>query len=679
MGSNDNSGNRRRRFFARLGIAALALPALAVIAFAIISWILPFPLDRLDRWPASPRVTDRTSREILAITGRDEQWRFPVQLGHISPWIIQATIAVEDERFYHHHGVDAISLARAAWQDLSAGHIVSGGSTLTMQVCRMMDNQPRTWHAKLTEMFRSLQLERTRDKHAILETYLNTAPYGRNLRGVQAAAWTWFGKPADDLSLAEAALLAGLPQSPSRYRPDRFPDRAMARRETVLRRMVELGMIDDQQRQLAASKPVTIQYRRKPVEATHAGWLALQRRPAGGRTTIDPRLQTELERLIADHTHVLPANTDIAAVVIDIATGDVVALVGSADPANPAAGQVNGATARRSPGSALKPFIYAAGFEARRLAPDSILYDIPIDRSGWSPANFDRTFRGQVTAGEALRKSLNVPAILVAEGTGISRCIGLVQAAGVDLPCGAAHRSGLSIAVGGAEVRLLDLTNAYATIGRSGTWQQPRLFLDDPVQTRSVLDPNVCTAIDDILSSHQRRPGGMEQLAPHDVPWFMWKTGTSSGRRDAWALGHNHKVAVGIWTGRFSGLGDADLTGKQCAEPLLARVFDLPMLRTQAEPPPARPWLVSQPLPTPPECAKSPTILTPRAGSTFIAVNGRAVIRPRLSRPTSVTWFLNGLQVQDDAAARLTLSPGRYELRCVDAAGAASAVMFAVR
>lgn len=670
----------RRRLLLGLAVLAVVLPLLCISVFAIASWLLPFPIQRLDRWPVSPRVTDRTGREILAITGHDEQWRFPVPLEQISPWLIQATIAVEDERFYSHRGVDPLALGRASWQNLSSARIVSGASTLTMQVCRMMDNRPRTWTAKLAEAFRSVQLERIRDKRWILETYLNVAPYGRNLRGVQAAAWTWFGKPAAELSLGEAALLAGLPQSPSRYRPDRFPDRAVARRQTVLRRMLELGMIDETQRQRAGEEPVAIPYRRKPVEATQAGWLALRNRPAGGQTTIDPHIQADVERLIAVHLHDLPEHADVAVVVIDIASGQILSLVGSARPADdPIAGQVNGAIARRSPGSALKPFIYATAFAAGRLAPESVVYDLPIDRDGWSPANFDRTFRGELTAGEALRRSLNVPAILIAEGTGMAQCIGLTEAAGVNLPRSALARSGLSIVVGGTEVRLLDLTNAYATLGRGGTWQAPCLFLDDPIQRHTVLQANICAALDDILSTSQRRPSGMEQLAPQDVPWFMWKTGTSSGRRDAWAVGHNHRVAIGVWVGRFSGLGDAALTGARAAEPLLARLFDLPDLRTTSCPPPALNWTANQPLPPPPERSSALRIISPHSGSTFVAMAGQAVVRPRLNRQAEVTWFLNGLRLENGAAPRLALAPGRYELRCVDAAGAASAVKFQVR
>jgi penicillin-binding protein 1C len=680
---------RGRRRLKRLLLATIGLPLPAVLLFFVASAIWPFPLERIDRWPAGPQVTDRTDRQMLAAVGRDGQWHFRVDVQDISPWLVQATIAVEDERFYSHPGVDPLAVTRAAWQNLFAGRIVSGGSTLTMQVCRMINDRPRTWRAKIAETFRSLQLERLRDKQSILETYLNIAPYGRNLRGAQAAAWAWFNKPAAELSLAEAAVLAGLPQSPSRHRPDRYPARAQARRSTVLRRMAELGMITEQQRRTADTEPIHLVPRPRQIVAPHAAWLAVRHRPLGGRTTIDLRLQGQVEHLVAQHARALPAPFDLAVVVVDIATGEILSLVGSADFADPVKGQVNGAAASRSPGSALKPFLYAAAFEARRLAPDSILHDVPITRAGWSPENFDRTFRGPVTAAEALQRSLNVPAILVAEAVGLPRCAGVLEAVGLGLPKGTLSRGGLAIVTGSIETRLLDLTNAYATIGRGGTWQQPRLFLDDPVQTRCALDPNICATLDEILSSRQRRPAGMHTTAAGDVPWFMWKTGTSSGRRDAWAVGHNRRVAIGVWAGRFSGTGSPCLTGAAIAEPLLARLFNLPGLRTTEAPPAAQPWIVSNPIPPPAEVAQRLAILSPRDGSTFAAISGRALIHPKINHPADATWFLNGRRLQPDAAIRLSLPPGRYELRCVTTASEvndgpgigplASAVRFVVR
>ena len=368
-------------------------------------------MEALNQWSVSPVVTDRSGHTLLRIVGSDDQWRQPVPLDEISPWMVQATIAVEDERFRLHPGVDPIAIVRATGQNILNRDIVSGASTITMQVCRMMDKRPRTVKAKTVEAFRALQLECILSKEEIIEKYLNIAPYGGNIRGVESASRIYFGKRARDLSLGEAALLTGLPKSPTAYRPDRYPETARMRRSTVLRRMAELDMITEEQRAAADAEPVFMAGPIREHAAPHAAWLALQRRQEGGRTTIDIHIQREVERLAEDRARLLPEGTDQAVVVIEIQSGDIVALLGSSDYWDTVDGQVNGVLARRSPGSALKPFIYAAAFEARRLRPDSVVYDVPIERAGWSPRNFDRTFSGELTAAEALRRSLNVPAI----------------------------------------------------------------------------------------------------------------------------------------------------------------------------------------------------------------------------------------------------------------------------
>jgi penicillin-binding protein 1C len=727
----------RPRWKHRLKRAARALALLAGLGLLVgtatftIAWYAsPFPIERLEKWPKSPVVSDRTGRTLLATVASDGQWRLPVRLEDFPPRLIQATIAVEDERFGSHAGVDFLAIGRALAQNVAAGRTVSGASTLTMQVCRMLDNQPRTIGAKLTESFRALQLERLRTKRQILETYLNVAPYGGNLRGAATAAQAYFGKRVCDLSLGEAALLAGIPQSPARLRPDRHPAAARARRETVLRRMAELGLITELERQTAAGEPIAIRgpglqpfnTPRNPMRlAPHAAQWALQLRPAGGQITIESVLQTEVERLVALYAHghessgqptsafaqaALPLGTDIAVVIIDIPTGDILALVGSADFRDPAHGQVNGALARRSPGSALKPFVYAAAFDAARLSPESIVYDLPIQRGGWSPDNFDRTFAGEIPAAEALRRSLNVPAIQVAEGTGIGRCVGLMEAAGIRFPPNVIPRGGLAAVVGSLEVRLLDLTNAYATLGRGGVYRPPHLFLDEPPDGasevaaglragRMVLDQNICAAIDEILSCRAREPNfgdagqsssDSEGLAGSptsaaDQPWFMWKTGTSSGRRDAWAVGHNRQIAVGVWVGRFSGVGSDAFTGRELAEPLLAAIFSSPVAagsRTgQSDPPAPQPILVRNPLAPPIELNPALRITSPTNGAAFVAVDGETILHPRANRPGRLSWFLNGrlLPANPD---RLRLSPGNYELRCVGSPNEQSAVRFVI-
>ncbi|HOW72346.1 MAG TPA: penicillin-binding protein 1C [Phycisphaerae bacterium] len=665
---------RLKRFL----MAAAVLSTCGVLLMAA-GWLLsPFPVKRLERWPASPLVTDRHGREMLRVVGDDEQWRFVVPLERISPQLIQATIAVEDERFLLHGGIDPPAVLRAIGQNLGSLRVVSGASTLTMQICRMLDDRPRTFAAKMIEALRALQLESIYSKQQILQTYLNIAPYGHNIRGVEAAARAYFGKSAEQLSLGEAALLAGLPQSPNRLRPDRSPEKARARREIVLRRMAELGMIDDQQLALASSEPIPTTLCKAPKAAPHAAWMSLQRRLGGGRTTLDLSLQSEMERIAARHRLKLPPGCDVAMVVIDIPSGDILAMVGSADANHTRHGQVNGCTARRSPGSTLKPFIYAAAFEERLLSPQSVVHDIPIERAGWSPSNFDKTFAGDLPVADALRRSLNVPAIMVAEGVGLPRCLGLIEAAGVRLPANTLARGGLAVVVGSVEITLLDLTNAYATIGRGGVRRSPRLLMDDPTDESPAIEANVCAAIDEILSSRVRRPQSMAEWPAHQVPWFAWKTGTSSGRRDAWAVGHNRRFAAGVWAGLFSGAGESRLVGAGVAEPLLADIFALPAIRTDKDPLPARPWIVERPLPPPRELGEELAITSPRNGATFLAMSGQAVIHPRVNRKENMTWFLNGRLI-GDSAKRLILTPGQYELRCVDASGKYSAVEFTVR
>ena len=663
-----------KQVFKVTGVFAL-LSATALL----VAWLLfPFPIERLNKWAVSPTVLDVKNRPLLSIVGSDDQWRCPVLLDEISPWLKQATVAAEDERFYSHPGVDPVAVVRAAIQNITARRIVSGASTLNMQLCRMMDERSRSLKAKIIESFRALQLNQLMNKDAILALYLNTAPYGGNIRGVEAASLRYFGTHAKDLNLGQAALIAGLPQSPSRYRPDRHLSAAVSRQRIVLARMLEAGMITESQIKQALSNPLEISDRQIKQQAYHAAWYALKCRPEGGRTTINLDIQTQVERLAQEHLNKLPKDSEISVVVIDIAESAIISIVGSGDLSDPIDGQVNGALAKRSPGSALKPFIYAAAFEAGRLNGSSAVYDIPISRGGWTPSNFDNNFSGQITAAEALRRSLNIPAILISEEVGLARCCGVLESAGIDLPSDARRRGGLAIAVGGIEVSLLDLTNAYATLGRDGIRRTPRIFPDQPAPESKVLTPNVCRAISEILSSRNRCPSGMETASPEDVPWFMWKTGTSSGRRDAWAIGHNRKYAIGVWVGRFRGTGRLDYVGAQAAEPLLAQLFNLPEIKTISDPPAVEQIEVRNPLPPPQELAQELRITSPSSNETFVCFNDSAIVRTSVNRNEGLSWFLNGRLIENEKASRLILSAGEYELLCIDEAGKSSKVTFAV-
>ena len=663
-------------YIKRLTVALFLAMVLSLALWIVLSLLFPFPKNKLEQWSVSPSVLDIKGRTILTLVGSDGQWRQPVALENISPWLIQATIAAEDKRFFKHSGVDVLAVLRAAGQDLIAGRIVSGASTLDMQLCRMMNNQPRTFWAKAVESFRALQMNQFKSKDEILELYLNNAPYGRNLRGVEMASLSYFAKHAGNLSLGEAALIAGLPKSPNQYRPDKNLEVAIKRRNTVLTCMLKKQMINEQQFKDTNESPTVIHKSGNPQKAQHAAWMALKLRPQGGRTCINLDIQNELERLVNENLSRLPEDSELAAVIIDIAESRIAAMVGSGNIGDPIDGQVNGVLARRSPGSALKPFIYAAAFEMGRLNSESIVYDIPIHRGGWSPANFDQTFSGEVTVSEALQRSLNVPAILVAEQIGLSQCCDVLESVGVRLPASTETKSGLSLAVGGVEVTLLDLTNAYATLGCQGIKEEPRLFLDKPGKKIQAISPNVCAAINDILSSRHRRPQGMEQFLPEEIPWFMWKTGTSSGRRDAWAIGHNGRYAIGVWAGRFRGTGNVAYVGAEAAEPLLAKLFNLPMLRANSEPLPAAPIIVRNPLSPPAEINETLQITMPQNGETFISLNGKTIIRLAANCQRDLIWFLNGKAV--DTISRLELTTGNYELHCIDQTGQYSTVTFSV-
>ncbi len=672
----------RKQVFIRLLKRSLQIlafcGALLALAFIAAWYLCPFPRERLQRWSSSPTVLDAGGRQMLSVVGPDEQWRYPVRMADVSPWLVQATIAVEDARFYRHRGVDPAAVLRAGAQNLLAGRIVSGASTLDMQVCRMMDDRPRTCRAKIIEAFRALQLNRLMNKERILETYLNVAPYGGNLRGVEAASLAYFSKRAKDLSLPEAALIAGLPQSPSRYRPDRHLDAAVTRQRVVLRAMFNRQMITSQQLAEARSGRIEISRSSRFPRALHASSLALRRRPVGGQTTIDLDIQEQVERLSCDHLKTLPEGSDLAVVVSDVANSAIVAMLGSGDPADPVDGHVNGVLARRSPGSALKPFIYAAAFEMERLNGESPVYDVPISRAGWTPANFDRTHAEQITAAEALRRSLNVPAILVAEEIGLARCCGVLEAVGLNLPADAHNRGGLALAVGAVEVTLLDLTNAYATLARHGVRRPPRLFMDESSDQTHALKPEVCASISDILSSRRRQPAIAGDASPGDPAWFMWKTGTSSGRRDAWAVGHNYRYAIGVWVGRFRGTGRWEYVGAEAAEPLLCRLFCLARLRAEHDPPAPVAIHVHRPLSLPRELTEDLRVIAPGTGEVFIAVDGSAVVHAQANRDDDNAWFLNGRLEGKGKALRLVLTPGTYELRCVGRWGSSSAVIVTV-
>jgi penicillin-binding protein 1C len=560
-----------RRWLRRSAWAAAGIPVLGLFTFLALDAAFPLPDELLKTPPSSPRLYASDISTLQVLLASDEQWRKPVPLAAISPALIEATIAVEDRRFREHLGVDPLAILRAAQQNATSGRTLSGASTITMQLVKMLSDRPaRTLRNKAIEAFRAVQLERELSKDQILELYLNAAPYVGNHRGIESASLVLFGKHAADLSRPEAYLLAGLPQSPTAYNPTRHPERALARRAMVLAAAVESARLDPPAAERIAASELRLMSAPRPILAPHFARMAFDQRPSGGSTTLDSALQMRCEQLIERHAAQLPEGCDVALVVIELESGAVRALIGSADIHDPIDGQVNGATAWRSPGSALKPFLYATAFEANLATPETWIDDAPIELAGWSPQNFDGDFSGMVRATDALRRSLNIPAMRIAGLAGLTRCIGVLASAGVRFRPGAAQAAGLALATGAAEVRLIDLTNAYATLGRGGSYKPWILFEDadsDPLGT-PVLSSNTCQSLHNMLSTEQRF-----QPPRPDAHHFCWKTGTSSGFRDAWSLGYDNQHAVGIWIGNFSGTPDPAFVGSQAATPLLVDVF----------------------------------------------------------------------------------------------------------
>jgi penicillin-binding protein 1C len=554
---------------------------LAAVLFAAAWVIFPFPKGDLARYPAATVLLDCEGTALrLRLGPGDTDCRLQYRPDPARDWICQAVVAAEDQRFWRHHGVDPLALGRAIRQNLTGRRVVSGASTISTQVIRLMHPRRRTWLTKGVEYFRALQLETLLDKKAILEQYLNRAPFGANLVGIEAASRRYFGKAPQDLSLAEAALLAGLPQAPSRLRPDRFPARARQRQAYVLARLAACGRISDAQRIAAASQPIALRPDAYPFSAPHFCELVLERglvaETGGGlRTTLDPTLQRLAEETLRRHAvRLQPAGIGGGAVVIlDVRSGAVRALVGAPDYHDlPHAGQVNGAAAPRSAGSTLKPFLYALAMDQGRITPATMLSDLPRTFKDSTPVNFDGAFNGWVPARGALVLSLNLPALTLAEQVGVPAFLGSLRQLGLDTLNRDAGHYGLSLALGAGSVRLLDLANAYACLARGGEWKPYALTATasrEESRSRRVFSLEAAWLVADMLGGDERSAATTGHRADVRLPRVAWKTGTSSGFRDAWAVAFNPEYVIGVWIGNPDGQGASTLVGATAAAPVM--------------------------------------------------------------------------------------------------------------
>ncbi|MFD2251875.1 penicillin-binding protein 1C [Pseudochelatococcus lubricantis] len=562
-----------RRLAATAGAVALVAALLAGGALWRFAASLP-PLDLAAARQYSTVVLDRHGAVLRAFTFDDGRWRLPATVADVDPRFLDLLMAYEDRRFRRHHGVDPLATSRAAIQMLATGRIVSGGSTLTMQVARLMEPRTeRTMAAKLRQAVRAIELERHFSKDGILAFYLGLAPYGGNLEGVRAASLAYFGKEPRRLSVAEAALLVALPQSPEARRPDRFPGQARAARGRVLKRAFERGLIGAAEMEAALAAPVPTARRSFPMLAAHVAQAERAANPEAGtlRLTIDAGLQAGLETLAREAARRIGPQISAAIVAVDNSTGEVLAHVGAADiMASERAGWVDAAKAVRSPGSALKPFIYALAFEAGLAHPETVLEDRPTRYGLYAPENFDQTFQGTVTARKALQLSLNVPAVALLAEVGPAHLLARLRAAGVavELPKDGGE-PGLAIALGGLGIRLTDLARAYAGLARGGKVPALRYRLDSEIPAAAepaFVQPVAAWYVADILRGAP---------APHNAPAgrIAYKTGTSYGYRDAVAAGFDRNTTIAVWLGRPDGGAVPGLLARHTAAPLLFEAF----------------------------------------------------------------------------------------------------------
>ncbi|ECU0526327.1 peptidoglycan glycosyltransferase PbpC, partial [Salmonella enterica] len=520
-------------------------------------------------------------------------WRYPVTIEEVSPRYLEALINYEDRWFWQHPGVNPFSVARAAWQDLTAGRVISGGSTLTMQVARLLDPHPRTFGGKIRQLWRALQLEWHLSKRDILTLYLNRAPFGGTLQGIGAASWAYFGKPPARLSYADAALLAVLPQAPSRLRPDRWPVRAEAARNKVLDRMAAQGVWPAETVRESREEPVWLAPRQMPQLAPLFARMMLSKSQNDKIvTTLDAGLQRQLEDLARAWKGRLPARSSLAMIVVDHTDMSVRGWVGSVDLNDDSRfGHVDMVTAIRSPGSVLKPFVYGLALDDALIHPASLLQDVPRRTGDYRPGNFDSGFHGPVSMSDALVRSLNLPAVQVLEAYGPKRFAAKLRNVGLPLylPAGAAPN--LSLILGGAGARLDEMAAAYSAFARHGKAAKLRLQPDDPLWERPLMSPGAAWIIRRIMADEaQPLP---DNALPRIVP-LAWKTGTSYGYRDAWAIGVNARYIIGIWTGRPDGTPVVGQIGFASAVPLLNQVNNLLLAHAGRLPEDPRPQSVSR-------------------------------------------------------------------------------------
>lgn len=713
MSDNDTGSTRNKAGRTFRPLSAAAFVTVLAIGSSVLGWAglevavrmaPPPPLAAAD--DLSVTVLDRDDRLLRAFTTTEGRWRLPAEPDDVDPRYLAILKAFEDRRFDDHHGVDWLALARAGLQMATAGRIVSGGSTLTMQTARLLDGvHERTAGGKFRQIVRALQLERQLDKRAVLRLYLRLAPFGGNIEGVRAASLAYFGKEPRRLSIGEAALLVALPQSPETRRPDRFPDAARRARGRVLDRAVEAGVITVAEADRARTEPVPTARRDFPKFAPHLAEAVVRRAPGQAihHLTVHRDLQQALEQLTREHARALGSDISAAILVADHETGEILAHVGSSDYLDKSRlGPVDMVDAVRSPGSTLKPVIYGLAFEAGLAHPETLIDDRPTRFGSYAPKNFDDEFHGTVTIRDALAQSLNVPAVKVLNAIGPGRMLGRFKRIGLSPVLPARGEPTLAVALGGLGLTLADLTHLYAAMARGG----------EPVQLRHVREPRH-------LTKARERATPRRRLMSPVAAWYVtdilkdapppaharagrlaYKTGTSYGYRDAWAVGYDGRHVIAAWTGRADGASVPGMTGRTAAAPLLFDAFqrvspareafpsapagvlrvagsDLPPpLKRFAEPgatEPHGPWLEPAPLIAFPPDRADVAWEGPDEALVLKADNGKLPL----------TWLVDGNPIPSEPHRREVLwqpeGPGFARLTVIDADGRADRVTVRLR
>ena len=551
--------------------------AVSLAAVFVLDKVFPPPIER--GRVVSVLVSDRDDRPLRAFPLENGTWRFAADLDDIDPVFIEALLEVEDKRFWSHGGTDWVGMMRAVFSSASAGRVVSGGSTITMQTARLLEPRPnRTIGAKLAEIWRAHQIEWRLSKREILELYLTMTPYGGNLEGIRAASWRYFGRAPDRLSDDQIALLIALPQSPEVRRPDLRPEGARLGRDSIVAKLERLGYFPEHRAEEARAAHIPGRRYTFPARAWHAAANAAGERRRDVRSTIDAGLQAELEHIALRRAQDLDDETQVSILVVDIPTRAVRAAVGSADRKRPG-GWLDLTAQARSPGSTLKPFIYGLAFDDGSAAPSTRIADLPKRFTSYQPENFDRMFRGDVRVSEALQHSLNVPAVLTLERIGPQRFAAALTLAGAypRISGAALKEPGLALALGGAGLTAQELAVLYSALGDGGV-AKPLVWDADAIGTQTggyrLLSADSAAKIVKILQDAPAPAGRMPARLTANAPDIAFKTGTSYGYRDAWAAGVAGDYAIVVWVGRADGAPRPGETGRKAALPLLFEIAD---------------------------------------------------------------------------------------------------------